>query len=79
MGFLSLIGLIIVLKSIVYFVLFFTGDSDLELWWYDKFNRNLGNNIICFIFIIFLIVQTNKIIHFIKLLFSTIYTINKNI
>ncbi|NP_001155449.1 dehydrogenase-like isoform X1 [Acyrthosiphon pisum] len=43
MGFLSFIGLIVVLKFLVYFVLFFTSDSDLELWFYDKFKRNLDS------------------------------------
>jgi len=43
MGLLSIIGLFILFKLIVYFFLFFTGDTDLELWWYDKFSSNLGS------------------------------------
>ncbi|VVC24408.1 NAD(P)-binding domain,Short-chain dehydrogenase/reductase, conserved site,Short-chain [Cinara cedri] len=43
MSFLSLIGLFVVLKLFVYLALFLTGDTDLELWWYDKFKNNLGS------------------------------------
>lgn len=53
MVFLSLIGLIIVLKFLVYFLLFFTCDTDLELWFYNKFSSNLGN-----LFCIFILLNT---------------------
>ncbi|XP_050525503.1 dehydrogenase/reductase SDR family member 7 isoform X2 [Daktulosphaira vitifoliae] len=41
MSFLSLIGFFFVIKFFMYFILFFTGDSDFELWWYNMFSNKL--------------------------------------
>ncbi|XP_050525504.1 dehydrogenase/reductase SDR family member 7 isoform X3 [Daktulosphaira vitifoliae] len=43
MSFLSLIGFFFVIKFFMYFILFFTGDSDFELWWYNMFSNKLAH------------------------------------